>query len=133
MTYNLYEIAEIYEVSRQFIQRKYKEFKSNCQATHRQPKATKKNNRLALQNADLTSFVEFLGYNVKQLPGNPQATNKQPISNQKNQLFNKFIAEKSEQIKYLKKQIELLQNEKDKMVDLHNREKQNLIDDLTSL
>jgi uncharacterized phage infection (PIP) family protein YhgE len=154
MIYNLYEIADIYKVSRQYVQRKYREYKNKLQATQRQPrgnqketrrqpagnpeatcrqpKELKKDNRTALKNKDLIDFLNYMGYDSAKLTGNPEATRRQPAGNQKATQRQprgnpEATKNKDELIKFLQAQLEKKDDQLESKDNIINQQNQILM------
>jgi hypothetical protein len=132
MIYNLYEIADIYKVSRQYVQRKYREYKSNLEETDRQPEETKKDERMALKNKDLIEFLNYMGYDPTKLTGNPEATRKQPAGNQKETDRQPIgnpeeTKNKDELIKFLQAQLEKKDDQLESKDNIINQQNQILM------
>lgn len=68
MIYNLYELAEIYNVSRQHIQERFREFRKQVQErTGKLLLTARKDNRTALQSPEIEEFIDYCGYDYSTL------------------------------------------------------------------
>jgi len=124
MIYNFYEIAKIYNVTRQHIQAKYKDFKKQVEASKSNLQEIIKDGRTALKPPDLKEFIEFLKYDfevLKKYHEESKSNYKQPEESEVIPLLKQQLQGKDEQIKELHRLLAMTQKNLNDIIQDHKK------------
>ena len=131
MTYTAHDLAEIYNFSVRYFQKKLKAYMAICSRTNAnecEPKLFKKGRSIALESKDLKGFLAFCGLDeskIKNYSLRTNANDRERFANKSEQInIKSLLSEKDKRIKEYQKQIEYFRN----LIESEKDEKENLID-----
>ena len=114
MKYSLFEISEIYQSTFKYVQKKYKEYTEQTG----KKKRVKKRKEIFLKNDNLKNFLKFCGFEVEAVLKNDR---KKVTANQ-SESVQSLLKEKDKQITFLRRQLKKVEKDRDKLIDLYEKE-----------